>query len=127
MHRRLDRGAIARTTGGRAESVGGAAGCLWLGWADAVDAASTAGERNAAAMLGLFVRIDPDGTTCIGARTTEIGQGVRTSLPMLIAEELDADWDRVIVEPLPYGITRTPKGACCSRPPRRPGTRRGRG
>src|SRR6187397_673141 len=54
--------------------------------------------------LGVFVRIHPDNTIIIGARGCEIGQGVRTSLPMLIAEELDVRWDQVHVEQLPYGI-----------------------
>ena len=54
--------------------------------------------------LGAFVRIHPDNTIIIGARGTEIGQGVRTSLPMLIAEELEVRWDQVRVEQLPYGI-----------------------
>ena len=54
--------------------------------------------------LGVFVRIHPDNTMVIGARGCEIGQGVRTSLPMLIAEELDVRWDQVRVEQLPYGI-----------------------
>src|SRR6188768_4535441 len=56
------------------------------------------------ASLGAFVRIHPDNTIIIGARGCEIGQGVRTSLPMLIAEELDVRWDQVHVEQLPYGI-----------------------
>jgi isoquinoline 1-oxidoreductase subunit beta len=54
--------------------------------------------------LGAFVRIEPDGRIVIGARGCEIGQGVRTSLPMLIAEELDVPWSAVTVEQLPYGL-----------------------
>jgi isoquinoline 1-oxidoreductase beta subunit len=54
--------------------------------------------------LGVFIRIDPDDTVVIGARGCEIGQGVRTSLPMLIAEELEVRWDQVRIEQLDYGI-----------------------
>jgi isoquinoline 1-oxidoreductase subunit beta len=67
-------------------------------------AAGGAGGASQAIPLGVFVRIDPDNSVVIGARGCEIGQGVRTSLPMLIAEELEVRWDQVRVEQLPYGI-----------------------
>src|SRR6185295_2544225 len=40
----------------------------------------------------------PDDTIVITVPKSEMGQGVRTSLAMLVAEELDADWDKVRVE-----------------------------
>ena len=70
--------------------------------------AMAAGEKHTAGArfipLGVFVRIHPDNSIIIGARGPEIGQGVRTSLPMLIAEELEVRWDQVRVEQLPYGL-----------------------
>jgi len=55
--------------------------------------------------LGPYARIEPDGTTVIGARDPEVGQGIRTAEARILAEELDADWTRVIVEPLDLGVT----------------------
>lgn len=54
--------------------------------------------------LGLYLRIERDNRVFIGARGAEIGQGVKTSLPMIIADELDAAWADVTVEQLPLGI-----------------------
>lgn len=60
--------------------------------------------------LGFFVEIAPNGKVIIGSNQPEIGQGVRTALPMLVAEELDVAWDNVSVRTMPLGIIRTADG-----------------
>lgn len=54
--------------------------------------------------LGMYVRIDPDGGVLIGARDPDTGTGVATSLPRIIADELDVDWQRVRVVQLGLGV-----------------------
>src|SRR5437762_13911814 len=44
-----------------------------------------------------WIEIRPDGTVTIWTGRSEMGQGVRTSMPMIVAEELEADWTRVRV------------------------------
>jgi isoquinoline 1-oxidoreductase beta subunit len=46
----------------------------------------------------VFVAIASDGTVTIVAHRSEMGTGVRTSLPLIVAEELEADWSRVKVQ-----------------------------
>ncbi len=51
------------------------------------------------AELNAFVRIDPDGRITVAIPSSEMGQGVLTSMAMIVAEELDADWSKVHPEP----------------------------
>lgn len=48
-----------------------------------------------------FVNIRPDGKIVIQVNRLEFGQGVQTALPMILADELDADWSQVIGELAP--------------------------
>jgi isoquinoline 1-oxidoreductase subunit beta len=48
-----------------------------------------------------FVHVQPDGKIVIQVNRLEFGQGVQTSLPMLLADEMDADWSQVVAELAP--------------------------
>src|SRR6266478_9847915 len=48
-----------------------------------------------------FVRIAPDETVTVIANHSEMGQGIYTSVPMLLNEELEADWSKIKVEAAP--------------------------
>jgi isoquinoline 1-oxidoreductase beta subunit len=69
-----------------------AGGGLWLGFGPAT---AKTGDVTA---LNAWVRIASDGVVTIISHNPEIGQGIKTSIPMLVAEELDVDWSQVRIE-----------------------------
>lgn len=99
----LDRGTTRRsfiktvTAGGLMLALGG------------VSRPGAAAAADATGPLNAYVLVTPDDLVRIMARNPDMGQGVTTSLPMIIAEELDADWSRVRIEqadnePQKYGM-----------------------
>jgi isoquinoline 1-oxidoreductase beta subunit len=69
-----------------------------------------ANAESANQQIGFFVEIRTNGQVIIGSNQPEIGQGVRTALPMLVAEELDVEWSMVSVRQMPLGIVKTADG-----------------
>jgi isoquinoline 1-oxidoreductase beta subunit len=58
-------------------------------------------KTGAAFVPNAFIRIEPNDTVTIIVGKAEMGQGVYTALPMLVAEELEADWSKIKVESAP--------------------------
>jgi len=105
----IDRAASARAAGtglsrrGFMKAAGATTGGLVLGFTlpGAHRFAHAAQARVVAP--NAFLRVAPDNTVTVIVNRLEFGQGVHTSLPMLIAEELDADWSQMRGELAPAG------------------------
>ncbi len=82
---------------------GGLVVALYTPWSDALTA-TLPGEPQASDGLqaSAFVTVHRDGTVTIQAKNPDMGQGVKTSLPMIVAEELGVAWEDVRVEQAPY-------------------------
>jgi isoquinoline 1-oxidoreductase subunit beta len=71
-------------------------------WLSAFKSADPASDIPEWAELNGYIKITPDGIIKILNPNPEFGQNVMTSLPMIVAEELDADWKKVVVEMGPH-------------------------
>src|SRR5690349_6174305 len=64
--------------------------------------AGAAGDKPSVTLApNAFIRIDRQGVVTLIMPQVEMGQGVYTSIAMILAEELDANWDKVTVEHAP--------------------------
>lgn len=77
----------------------GAGGALLVGCS--LPDAMSAGSPIKPGVFGPFVKIDPDGSVTVVNKHIEMGQGSHTGLSAMVAEEMDADWNRVKIEQSP--------------------------
>ena len=88
------------------QAAGGVGACLILGCR--LGATEPAGAADFEP--NVFIKIDSKGLVTLIAPRPEVGSGVRTSLPMILAEELGVDWDKVVIEQAPPDQRYGPQG-----------------
>ncbi len=102
-----------KCSGARSSSWRGRAVPAWC-WASicrasafaATETPQTAAEASKDQSINAFVRIAPDNKVTVYSKAPEIGQGIKTAFGLIIAEELDADWNHVAVEQADFNPAR---------------------
>ena len=84
----------------KVSAAGGAGLMLQFSWFSGL-AQDSATPAEAAFDLNAYIKMNEDGTVTIFSPNPEIGQNVKTSMPLIVAEELDVAWDQVSVEQAP--------------------------
>ena len=85
---------------------------LGFGWSEAAGATEVAADGTVLEAAGAlppapgvgfnsYLSISPQGIITIFSPNPEVGQGIKTAFPIVVAEELDADWTKVVVEQAP--------------------------
>jgi isoquinoline 1-oxidoreductase beta subunit len=92
----VDIGPVARRTFLKISAVAG--GGMLLGVTIEPETLARGAAASSRSVLNAFVRIEVDGTVTVIAKNPEVGQAIKTTLPMLIADELDVDWKDVRIE-----------------------------
>jgi isoquinoline 1-oxidoreductase beta subunit len=92
-------------------------GVAGLGFSLLLDGCETARPRGGASLaeaptggarsINAWASLATDGTVYIANPAVEMGQGSQTAVPRIIAEEMDADWDRVVIVPAPRATRST--------------------
>jgi isoquinoline 1-oxidoreductase beta subunit len=96
--RRADALALSRRGFIKLTGLAGGGFVLALSLGPAADKARAQARVAGDQSLNPYVQIRADGTVVLFAKNPEVGQGVKTSLPMIVAEELDVDWQQVEVQ-----------------------------
>ena len=82
----------------KASALAGGGFMLGFNWSGAQAAAAALNGTAAPVAINAFLKIDVEGMVTIMSPNPEIGQNVKTSMPMIVAEELDVNWDHVKVK-----------------------------
>jgi len=85
----------------RASAAAGGALVIGFHFPSGIGRAVAAPKQAVPFVPNAFIRVAPDETVTILCNKSEMGQGVYTALPMIAADEMDADWSRIRVEPAP--------------------------